>query len=587
VQLAFALVANFALLLNMARRLSFAVAQSITIVGFFMSAFILIALVIVASSSIFRNAPAENHALSQAFYYAIIAAAIYCIIALLMVATVVGAYRGHYEKEFRLTVSQRTLMLQTISFMVYLLVGALIYKVIEDWNFLDAVFWADFTLLTVGIGGDLTPKTHLGRGLLFPYAIGGIVTVGLVVGSIRTLILERGKEKMEMRMTEKKRERTLKTINHEKHTIKTGWFKTMEYAQEGLTESQRREQEFKLMREIQERASSRRRWIALALSTMAAMTLWLVGAAIFWQTERQQGWSYFVSLYFAYTSLLTIGYGDFTVNSNSGRPFFVFWSLLAVPTLTILISNMGDTVVKAFSEFTIWVGSLTVLPGEEGIRATVKATLNNITGGKLLNTKDFRTDKPPGFLGHSAEPHKKHTFEDSTIDRVARHLEDEELAQAEEAEEHGEPLERDVKFYHYVLIRELRSVMKDAEASPPKQYSYDEWRYYLKLIGENEEDASRHRAPPVNPKHNDNASDDDQGQKQEGDAVGTAAGIDQNLKWSWLGTRSPLMGSKSEAEWILEKLALQLENELKRMQTPHQGLEQPPISMRDMRKKND
>ncbi|KAK3064793.1 hypothetical protein LTS18_003886 [Coniosporium uncinatum] len=572
----------------MARRLSFAVAQSITIVGFFMSAFILVSLVSVASSSIFRNAPAENHALSQAFYYAIIAAGIYCIIALLLVATVIGAYRGHYEKEFRLTISQRTLMLQTISFMVYLLLGALVYKVIEDWNFLDAVFWADFTLLTVGIGGDFTPKTHLGRGLLFPYAIGGIVTVGLVVGSIRTLILERGKEKMETRMTEKKRERTLKTFNREKRTIKTGWFKTMEFSQEGLTEPQRREQEFKLMREIQERASSRRRWVALALSTTAAMTLWLVGAAVFWQSEREQGWSYFVSLYFAYTSLLTIGYGDFTVNSNSGRPFFVFWSLLAVPTLTILISNMGDTVVKMFSEFTIWVGSLTVLPGEEGIRATIKGTLHNITGGKLLNNRDFRTDKPPGFLGHSAEPQKKHTHEDSTVDRVACHLEDEELAQAEEADEHGDVLERDIKFYHYVLVRELRSVMKDAEASPPKQYSYDEWRYYLRLIGEDEEDVNRHRAPPIKPKrHRDTTHADGQEQREESQEVGTAAGAGGNLKWSWLGTRSPLMGSKSEAEWILEKLALQLEKELKSMQAPNQEREKPPISMSSVRKKND
>jgi potassium channel subfamily K len=90
-----------------------------------------------------------------------------------MLFTVYGAYRGHYDKEFQLTMSQRTLMLQTISFLVYLLAGAAVYSHIEGWAFLDAVYWADFTLLTVGIG-DYAPGTHLGRGLLFPFAIGGI-----------------------------------------------------------------------------------------------------------------------------------------------------------------------------------------------------------------------------------------------------------------------------------------------------------------------------------------------------------------------------------------------------------------------------
>jgi potassium channel subfamily K len=90
-----------------------------------------------------------------------------------MLVTVWGAYRGHYDKEFQLTMSQRTLMLQTISFLVYLLAGAAVYSHIEGWAYLDAVYWADFTLLTVGIG-DYSPQTHLGRGLLFPFAIGGI-----------------------------------------------------------------------------------------------------------------------------------------------------------------------------------------------------------------------------------------------------------------------------------------------------------------------------------------------------------------------------------------------------------------------------
>lgn len=591
VQVAFGLIGNLSLLLNMARRLKFAVAQTITITGFSISALILIALTAVADTDHFRILPRDNHALSQAFYYAIIAAIVYSIIAILMVITVVGAYKGHYEKEFRLTVSQRTLMLQTIAFMVYLLLGALIWSEIEGWNYLDAVYWADFTLLTVGIGSPLTPQTHLGRGLLFPYAIGGIVTVGLVVGSIRSLVLERGKHKMETRMTEKKREQTLKSYKPKKRTIKMGWSK-IEFNQEGLSEIERRRQEFDIMRRIQNAASSRRKWMSLIVSTLAFFALWLIGAVVFEQSERQQGWSYFVSMYFAYTSLLTIGYGDLQPQSNSGRPFFVFWSLLAVPTLTILISNMGDTVVKAISDLTIWVGSFTVLPGEGGIRASLKEALRSLT--RPMKTGQFKTSEPPGFLAgsdHKGGEQQSSIMRDHALYRVSKHMEDQELEEAKEADAQGDRLDRDIHFYHFVLIREIRNVMKDVEQSPPKQYSYGEWSYFLRLIGEDERDTSTHRAPPVRVRRQHGARGEvswltatgETKDRTESMKIGDGSPVgdnDDGAKWSWLGTRSPLMGNKSEAEWILEKLTVRLEEEMRNLR---KGVrDQPPISMTEL-----
>jgi len=585
--LTFALIANLALLLNMARRLSFAIAQSITIVGWLLASSMLIALVAVASSDVFRLHPAETHALTQAYYYAIIAAGLYCIISILMVATVVGAWRHHYEKEFRLTISQRTLMLQTIAFMIYLLLGALVFSRIEGWGFLDAVYWADFTMLTVGVGADFVMKTHLGRALLFPYAIGGIVTVGLVIGSVRALVLERGKAKMEARMTEKKRERVLSTIDHEEGTIRIGLIRRRSFSQKGLTELQRREQEFNIMREIQSRAEKKRRWTALALSTLAAMALWLIGALVFELAEVDQGWTYFSSLYFAYTSLLTIGYGDLQPMSNSGKPFFVFWSLLAVPTLTILISNMGDTVVKGFSDFTIWAGSLTILPDEGGTRASIKASASKLSRGRLFHSEELHVDKPPGLLPHGDgnDTKKKNNLEDVALDRAASHVEDEELGEAEDAGERGDYLERDIHFYHYVLAKELRNVMRDVETSPPKQYSYQEWAYYLKLIGEDEAEAANHRRPPIKPENRDAP---DLGTAGRSDAKHEDAGVGATKPWSWLGIRSPLMGNKNEADWIMERLSATLENELKKMRSrdPEEQKRPPPISMSDLRKRN-
>ena len=98
---------------------------------------------------------------------------------------------------------------------------------------------------------------------------------------------------------------------------------------------------FEAMRRIQSSTAQWKRWYALTISVIAFGTLWCIGAVIFWQAEKEsQGITYFQSLYLCYVSLLTIGYGDLAPKSNAGRPFFVVWSLVAVPTMTILVADM-------------------------------------------------------------------------------------------------------------------------------------------------------------------------------------------------------------------------------------------------------
>ena len=240
----------------MARRLKFETAQAITISGFFLAGLLLIADTAALASTPHYGIetekwiPPKRHALTEAFYYAIFAAAIYIIIALLMCFTVYGAVKGHYKKRFDLTAPQRTLMLQTMSFIAYLLLGALVYSNLEGWPYLDAVYWADVTLLTVGTG-DYHPGTRVGRGLLFPFAIGGILMVGLVIGSIRSLILERGKEKLAARIVEKRRERAVRNVDDHKQTIKISLFAKADFSTDpAMSSAQRREEEFNVMRKV-------------------------------------------------------------------------------------------------------------------------------------------------------------------------------------------------------------------------------------------------------------------------------------------------------------------------------------------------
>lgn len=546
----------------MARRLSFAIAQPITIVGWFISSILLIALVVTATYSL--KLPGQDRALTQAFYYAIIASGLYFVIAALMCVTVYGAYKGHYPQEFKLTMSQRTLMLQTISFMVYMLGGAAVYYRVEGWQFLDCVYFTNYTLLTVGIG-DYAPQTHTGRALLFPYAIGGIVILGLVVGSIRSLVLERGKKKLGSRMIEKKRQQLLKRMlkNNEQKKL-TPITSEQEADELGMTERERRKSEFEMMRQIQDHADRRQKWNALFISGSAWLVLWLVGAVAFWKAEHAQEWSYFGALYFAYTSLLTIGYGDYKNFSNAGKPVFVFWSLLAVPTLTIVISNMGDTVVKGIRDLTNYLGEITVLPGEKPTIQNAKRVIMKVASRFDRDQgKEELMDEPPGMIGEKEQEGAGHPQGHEAMtratDRLAVDMENEELRDAGEAERRGDEVSKDEHEYHYQLIREFRNVMRHLDENPPRQYTYDEWAWFLKLMGEDEDHHASHRKPPVKVRNDYRGN-----RKPDMQQGSTDDKVNEHRQWSWLGNRSPLMGELGEPEWVLERLSITLEKALKR-----------------------
>lgn len=538
IQLVIAVVSNFFLLLNMTKRVRFSIAQPITIVGWYISSILLVSLCATASGPLLKQ-PEIEYVWSQAFYYGLFAAILYFIVASLMVVTVWGAQTGHYPKDFELTPSQRTLMLQTILFLTYLLVGALVFCHVEDWLYLDAVYWADVTLFTVGLG-DVALTTNLGRGLMIPYALIGITTLGLVIGSIRSLMLDRGKSQLDARILEKKRRQFVRRLMRsrkgkvlepiaEKDADYYPELKSDDSSQKPpMAELERRHNEFHLMRKIQDQASKRRRWTAMGVSTTTWAVLWLVGAKVFQECEAPyQKWSYFDGVYFSFQAMTTIGYGDITPVSNGAKAFFVFWSLLALPTLTVLISNAGDTVVKGIRDATVLLGNITILPGEHGYKTDVKHFISRLSFGIIFTEKSIH-ESPPGFLG-AAQPHhdedgdedeneeeeesiddescsperrgddeekartadkasrdpsstesaggqirKKAVSRLEAIKETARHLESQRI-EPSNAQDIPDELPKTHAEYRLVLIDEIRRVSKHLQHSPPRKYSYQEW----------------------------------------------------------------------------------------------------------------
>ena len=314
-----------------------------------MASFILIALV-VATAVDLQMRPPLTRTFTQAYYFAIMAAILYFVTSAFIVYTAHMLRRSEQSvKQIRKQFAQghRGLKLLTMLFMGYLLIGALVFSKIEGWGYLDAVFWADVTILTVGFG-DFAPKTHLGRSLLFPYATFGVFILFLVIYAITSVVFERGKSTLELRLRDKDRIRHVQKRDQDRSSdsIQPQPDDTVPGSRAALANEEReaRRRDFNTMNHIILKAARKRILYSLSLWTFSAFFLWLVGALVFYRAEKDQGWTYFQAVYFTYISILAIGYGDVTLQSMFGKSFFVLWSLIVVPTLTMLISTGTEAV---------------------------------------------------------------------------------------------------------------------------------------------------------------------------------------------------------------------------------------------------
>ncbi|KAK4998461.1 Potassium channel, partial [Cryomyces antarcticus] len=267
------------------------------------------------------------------------------------------------------------------------------------------------------------------------------------------------------------------------------------------------------MRRIQRGTAKFKRWYALTLSVIAFGVLWCVGAVVFWRAEqRSQEMTYFQALYFCYVSLLTIGYGDLAPKSNAGRPFFVVWSLIAVPTMTILISDMGDTVISNFKQGTFKLADFTVLPRagiwREGLEK-MPWLLNWLQKKNQARAMQKRLEQ--GFpVGPEEEDDMP--IRSPTIEALADEVSD---------------TKQNVQDLARKLALSIRRTANDLKQERPKRYSYAEWVEFTRLI--------RFTSKNLGEKIVD---DDEEGL----------------IEWDWIGENSPMVAAQSESEFVLDRL---------------------------------
>lgn len=244
-------------------------------------------------------------------------------------------------------------------------------------------------------------------------------------------------------------------------------------------------------------------------------------------------------------------YGDLSPKSNIGKPFFIVWSVFAVPTITVLIQEMSATVISAVNSWTMTLADFTVLPKKgifkvaldknPGLKEWVTTLAQRKAGGKRVR-EGFQVQDP----------------DDLTLERLGTAgSENETLDEEEEIAPHTMLDNNDGEVRDGVgdggtdhdlageLANTIKGVAQDLRAQPPVRYSFEKWVHFTKLIRFSRQDRGQDLE----------TIEEEMAEQEEEEGL---------VEWDWLGENSPMLADITEAEWVLNRLCESLSRYTKR-----------------------
>ncbi|OBA22317.1 hypothetical protein METBIDRAFT_77758 [Metschnikowia bicuspidata var. bicuspidata NRRL YB-4993] len=468
-------VANAALLWNFAGQARYMAAQSVLVACLAAAVACLAAAVALAN----RRIDALALARSEGFWLAVFTVAMYVACVAVLVLNMAGCVMHKYRARFNLDARQRRLMWHTISFCVWQAVGTVVMaRLIAGLSYGASLYYCTVSILTIGLG-DIVPETAGAKVYALFFSLVGVLIMGLIVAMLRQVVLSAAAPSVFWHRIERRRRAMLAA-----HAA-------------GLPPPDA-PAAFASMRAMRSRVAASQKRHGLAATLAVFVLFWLLGAAVFRACEH---WSYFNAMYFCFLCLLTIGYGDFHPQTPFGRAFFVVWAIAAVPLMTILISNVGDSLF-ALSD-----------------------TLDSV-GARLFDAAAYRRllRRPPRLPADRAKPPRME------LDLLPVPLDPALPGDACGAPKGGaaDPcLDEQMALTLDIarLLTLLRLVVADKLSEPEKEYDLPDWEEHMAHLG-------------IGPS-------DDTG--------------------FWLGERSPLRLPLQETNYLLLKLLVKLDNDIHRL----------------------
>lgn len=322
---------NVSLLLNFSRTVKYLVTQCLSIACWVAAASTLLVAILVLNADFVGDN--VEYSRSEGFWLAVFTIFFYDLCAIILMINFVGYRLNKYPAEFNLNKKQRLLMLYTIAFSIWQIVGLVTMShLIPGLNYGASLYYCTVSMLTIGLG-DIVPNSTGARVWALIFSFIGLIIMGLIVTMITQVVLVTAGPSIFWHIVELERIKLAESLDSK------GIVLTPEKA-------------FHSMRLLRWKARMFQLKVSCALSVLIFFVFWLIGGLVFHYTE---GWKYFELIYFCFLCLLTIGYGDFHPESALGRAFFIQWAIAAVPIMTVLISNVGDFVLELGEKINFYV----------------------------------------------------------------------------------------------------------------------------------------------------------------------------------------------------------------------------------------
>jgi len=410
-------IANISLVLNFSQRLNYKISQYISITGFMTASVLLLIAILLAH---FLSFDKGDFTKAEGFWFAVLTVILYALCSLTCVLNFLGYKLKKYPAKFNLQFSERGLIAYTFILAVWFLWGAAMFSQLLHLSYGDGMYYCVISLLTIGLG-DITPNTNVTKGLALVYSLSGVIILGLIIAMIRGVIVSSSAPVYFWNRVETDRKKIFKKIQENETKLTS-------------------EESFELIRSIRKCARRKGENTSTLVTIIVFVGFWLIGALVLKFTEN---WNYFDAVYFCFLCLLTIGYGDFAPKSAAGRAFFIVWALGAVPLMTALISNIGDTIFNI---------------AQYGMSLKIF---------KTIFSRSNKFDEEDLF-----EKLNEKTYDNSetrSIDDIMS-----------EASHHT--IKSRKKSHTKKLMKSLKRLIIEAKDNPQKKYGFEEWSRMMQLL---------------------------------------------------------------------------------------------------------